>query len=152
MSNPICPACEQGEGELLGELGNLKWFCCRACGMQFNKRIKIRKRRKVQEMCSVSGEDVKMRKYEENEQIQREDLADAVWKLPKLPRNTPRIDRLRWIVYHHQAARMEGRLVDGFTASMLVQIHDALGEANRIKFLSLKLDKMVSVGWKLAKK
>ena len=86
------------------------------------------------------------------EQQNRDDLADAVWKLPKLPRNTPRIDRLRWIVHHHQASRMEGHLVDGVTASMLVQIHDALNEENRAKFLALPLAKMVAVGWKLVKK
>lgn len=88
--------------------------------------------------------------HEMTEQIARDDLADAVWKLPKLPRKTPRIDRLRWIVHHRQASRMEGLLVDGFTASMLVQVHDALNEENRAKFLALPLIKMVKLGWKLA--
>jgi hypothetical protein len=86
------------------------------------------------------------------EQNARDDLADAVWKMPKLPRSTPRIDRLRWIVHHHQCARVEGLMLDGFTASMLVQVHDKLNEENRAKFLSLPLRKMVDVGWGVVKR
>jgi len=37
-----CPLCG-GEGMLLGVLGLLRWFRCRNCGMDFNKRIKPRK-------------------------------------------------------------------------------------------------------------
>lgn len=47
--------------------------------------------------------------------------------------------------------RGNGVLLDSFTASMLVQIHDALNEANRAKFDGLSITKAVSVGWKLAK-
>ena len=92
-----------------------------------------------------------MQDQNEIEQAARNDLADAVWKLPKLPRGTPRIDRLRWIVHHHQAARTEGVMMDGFTASMLVQVHDALSDVNREKFLAMQIRQMVTVGWKLAK-
>ena len=34
-----CPLC-RGAGVLLGTLGLLKWFRCRQCGMDFNKRQK----------------------------------------------------------------------------------------------------------------
>ena len=65
-----------------------------------------------------------------------------------------RIALLREIVAGHQAQkiRINGRKVyiDAFTASMLVQIFDALNESNRAKFISLPWPKMVSVGWKLA--
>lgn len=87
----------------------------------------------------------------EAEQIHRDDLAHTFKGTAKLPRNTPRIDRLRWIVANHQASRTEGVFMDGFTASMLVQVHDALNEENRAKFLALPIRKMVSVGWQLAK-
>lgn len=85
------------------------------------------------------------------EQIERDDLAGAIREMTKLPRGTPRIDRLRHIVEHRQAARVEGLLVDGFTASMLVQVYDALNEVNRAKFVALPLRKMVSVGWSCCK-
>ena len=83
------------------------------------------------------------------EQTNRDDLADAIWHMPKLPRTASRMDRLRWIVHHHSAARTEGLMVDLFTASMLVQVHDALSVENQAKFLGLTLRKMVSVGWKV---
>lgn len=86
------------------------------------------------------------------EQNERDELAGAIRETPKLKRGTPRIERLRHIVEHRQAARVEGLLVDGFTASMLVQVHDALNEANRAKFLALPLRRMVDVGWGLVKK
>ncbi len=43
-------------------------------------------------------------------------------------------------------------LLDSFTASMLVQITDALNETNRAKFLALPFLKAISVGWKLVGK
>lgn len=46
--------------------------------------------------------------------------------------------------------RGNGVLLDGFTASMLVQIHDALNEKNRAVFDGLPITKAVTVGWKLA--
>lgn len=85
----------------------------------------------------------------DQEQVDRNDLAGAVWELPKLPRNTPRIDRLRWIVYHHQCARTEGKMIDAFTANMLVKVHDALKPDNQAKFLSMPLARMIDVGWSL---
>lgn len=90
--------------------------------------------------------------HEQAEQIHRDDLARAVKALPKLPRNAPRIDRLRRIVEEHQAARVEGKVVDATTANMLVSIHDALNEKNRAHFLALPLPKMVALGWKLVSK
>lgn len=86
-----------------------------------------------------------------SEATERSNLAHAVWELPKLPRGTPRIDRLRWIAHHHQAARTEGVLVDATTAHMLVAVHDALNEQNRAKFLALDIRKMVRLGWKLVR-
>lgn len=45
-----------------------------------------------------------------------------------------------------------GMLLDAFTASMLVQIHDALNDENRERFAALSLLRAVDVGWKLASK
>ena len=66
-----------------------------------------------------------------------------------------RIELLRAIVAGKQAQRIriDGRkvYVDLITASMLVQIHDALSEENRAKFIALPFLKMVDVGWRLVK-
>lgn len=45
-----------------------------------------------------------------------------------------------------------GTLLDTFTASMLVQIHDALGDVNRERFAGMSLLRAVDVGWKLTRK
>ena len=45
-----------------------------------------------------------------------------------------------------------GILLDGFTASMLVQVFDALNETNRAKFGGLSLLRAVDVGWKVTSK
>lgn len=44
----------------------------------------------------------------------------------------------------------QGVLLDHFTASMLVQIHDALNVANRERFAAMPLVRAVDVGWQLA--
>lgn len=84
------------------------------------------------------------------EQKHRDDLARAAKASPK-PKGT-RIEKLRSIVEDHQASRVEGLYVDAFTASMLVQVYDALNEQNRETFVKLPLRKMVAVGWKLVRK
>lgn len=65
-----------------------------------------------------------------------------------------RIELLRGIVAAQQCQkiRIDGHKVyiDLFSASMLVQIYDALNEANRERFIALPWRQMVSVGWKLA--
>ena len=88
--------------------------------------------------------------HDEATRIHREDLAAAVKGFSKLPRNAPRIDRLRHIVETCSAARTEGVLIDLFTASMLVQIHDKLSPEHQAKFLAMPIRRMVDIGWKLA--
>jgi hypothetical protein len=56
----------------------------------------------------------------------------------------------------YDAKRYEGSKrgwiwLDLVTASMLVQIYDALNEVNRAKFAGLPLLKAVNVGWKLVR-
>jgi hypothetical protein len=67
-----------------------------------------------------------------------------------------RIEMLRSIVDGKQAQRIrvDGRkvYVDLFTASMLVQVYDALNAENREKFIGLPFMKMVGVGWALVKR
>jgi hypothetical protein len=60
-----------------------------------------------------------------------------------------RLTQLAAIVKDHQAAEIDGMLVDATTASVMVKVALALSGANRAKFLGFPLKKMVDVGWKL---
>lgn len=63
------------------------------------------------------------------------------------------IGACRRIVERRSAAEVQGVLVDALTASTVVQIYDALSEANRAKMLDLVGDDMGRLGafaWKLA--
>jgi hypothetical protein len=85
--------------------------------------------------------------FDEEEQTARDDLAHAV-KTEK-PKGT-RIEKLRWIVQHQQAARVDGAYVDMLTANVCVKVYNALNETNRVKFVALTMRKMGLVAWKLA--
>lgn len=61
----------------------------------------------------------------------------------------PRIERIRAIVDHHQHAKIEGCRIDAFSASAIVQVHDALNPQNRAAFLALPIPKMADVAFKL---
>lgn len=62
-----------------------------------------------------------------------------------------RIDAFRLILKEGYSI-IDGSTVDAFTASAVVKVYDALNEANRAKFVSLSVLKMVSVTWKLVSK
>jgi rRNA maturation protein Nop10 len=59
-----------------------------------------------------------------------------------------RIEAFRDIVNNCSAKRVDGFLVDLFTASLLVQIYDALSPKGKEKFGIPKLDILVSWAWK----
>jgi len=52
------------------------------------------------------------------------------------------IDRLRIIVDNSQAEKINGMLVDIFTASAIVRLYDAVNQTNKEKLLKLPLEKM----------
>lgn len=65
------------------------------------------------------------------------------------------IETARRIVRDHQAEEVQGVLLDAFTASMLVQVHDALNETNQRKLekrLEADVVKGVDLCWKLVKR
>lgn len=44
LSNPpACPVCP-GRGMPLGQLGRLRWYCCRDCGIDFSRKVKLSRR------------------------------------------------------------------------------------------------------------
>ena len=56
---------------------------------------------------------------------------------------------IRRIVEEHQYAKVDGVMVDGFSASAIVAVHDALNETNRAVFLALPIEKMARVAFRL---
>jgi hypothetical protein len=66
--------------------------------------------------------------------------------------DSPVIAKMRDIVDKNQAKKIKGMMVDRFTASMVIQIYDALNDSNKKGFGKMPLPKMVDVGWKLANK
>lgn len=48
-------------------------------------------------------------------------------------------------------AKINGVMVDTFTASAIVAVHDALNEENRAKLLALPLQKIASICFRLLK-
>ena len=63
-----------------------------------------------------------------------------------------RIDRIRAIVKNCQWEKIEGYMVDLFSASAIVAVYDALNPTNREMFARMPLPKMQSVAMKLLKK
>lgn len=79
----------------------------------------------------------------------------SIFNLPELPpkpkRGAPRIERLRWIVAAHSAAKVEGVTVDATTAGAYVAVWDKLTEENRAKLDAQPLRRAVAIVWKLVK-
>lgn len=56
-----------------------------------------------------------------------------------------RIAAIRRIVEHHQYEKIDGLMVDGFTASAILQVYEAVNETNQAKLRKLPIPKMASV-------
>lgn len=56
---------------------------------------------------------------------------------------------LREIVERKQYAKIDGAMVDLFSASAIVKVYDALSEANREKFAALPVVTMAKIAFKL---
>jgi hypothetical protein len=75
----------------------------------------------------------------------RGDLARAVRSVKKADPGLSVIDRLRSIVRERQANRVNGVLVDLFSASAAVQVYDAVNDANKERLDKLPVRKLISV-------
>ena len=60
-----------------------------------------------------------------------------------------RMARIRDILARGTATKIEGVLLDTFTASAIVNVHDALNGSNQRKFTSMPVRKMADIAWKL---
>ena len=87
-----------------------------------------------------------------HEERERNEMAVAIRSTPHTSRQVPVIDRMRKIVESKTASRIDGLLVDLFSASAVVQVHDALNEANRTKLAAMSVRRMVNVSFSLITK
>lgn len=63
-----------------------------------------------------------------------------------------KINAIRIIVNSKTYAKVDGVMVDFFTASVVAQVHDALSDENKKKFLSYSIPKMADIAFTLLKK
>lgn len=78
---------------------------------------------------------------------------DCGWEffIPAETTSRTRIDAVRAIVREHSAKRIDGIIVDAFTARMLLAIYNALSPEAREKFGKIDLPRLVDFGWKHVK-
>jgi hypothetical protein len=62
-----------------------------------------------------------------------------------------RIDAIRAIVTAKQYAKVDGVMVDLFTASAIVAVYDGLNETNRAKYAAMPVGQMGVVAFRLVK-
>lgn len=62
-----------------------------------------------------------------------------------------RIAAVRQIVEAHQYAKIDGVMVDGFSASAILAVYEALNPANRAMFAGFSVGKMARIAFKLVK-
>lgn len=62
-----------------------------------------------------------------------------------------RIEAVRQIVERKQYAKVEGCMVDLYSASAIVKVHDALNAENQVRYRNLDIRKMASIAFKLLK-
>ena len=60
-----------------------------------------------------------------------------------------RINAIRAIVDNSQYAKVDGTMIDLFSASIIVKIYDNLNEQNQAKFASFPAGKMGEIAYKL---
>ena len=84
------------------------------------------------------------------DRLHRDELARAIRETPK-PEGS-RIDKIRYVVEHKTGSRIEGVLVDLFSASLITQIYDGLIDANKTKFAACSVPAMADLAYKLESK
>lgn len=80
----------------------------------------------------------------------RNDTAECIRGCEHTSRKDPVIDRIRSVVTDESMKRIDGLLVDLFSASITVQVYDALNEENKAKMAALPVRKMVNVALRVA--
>ena len=68
------------------------------------------------------------------------------------PSGNPKEDALRQIVAQHQAAKVDGKKVDAYSASAIVQVLDAISPEQKENFLTKPVGVMAQIAFKLLDK
>lgn len=55
----------------------------------------------------------------------------------------------RQIIADHSFAKINGLMVDAFSASAIIAVHDAIGGAQRDRFLAMPVEQMASLSFKV---
>ena len=71
--------------------------------------------------------------------------------VPGLDFDNPKEAMLRQIVSDKERGKVEGVMVDLFTASAIVSVLDAINETNKEKLLALPVDRMADIAFKMMK-
>jgi len=82
----------------------------------------------------------------------RDDTARFIRAVPKADPELPVIERLRLIVKESTANRVDGVFVDLFSASVAVQVYDALNETNKAKLAKLPVRKLIHICFQVVNK
>lgn len=80
----------------------------------------------------------------------RNETAEWIRATTRTSRKEPVIDRIRSVVTDKDMKRINGLLVDLTSASITIQVYDALNEENKAKMASLPVRKMMTVAMKIA--
>ena len=62
-----------------------------------------------------------------------------------------RIEAIRRIVSESQYAKVDGVMVDLFSASAIIRVYDALNEVNQAKYSAMSAPQMATIAFKLMK-
>jgi len=62
------------------------------------------------------------------------------------------IDAIRNVYDQKQAQKINGSMVDLFTASAIIKVYDSISEKNKANLASMTLPKIVNITWKLINK
>lgn len=60
-----------------------------------------------------------------------------------------RIEAIKQVVENKQYAKIDGCMADLFTASIVLQVYEALNSENQVKFANFKWPKMADIALKL---
>ena len=71
--------------------------------------------------------------------------------IPELEFDNPKEAQLRQIVSDKQRGKVEGVMVDLFTASAIVSVLDAINDANKEKLLELPVERMATIAFNMMK-
>ena len=84
-------------------------------------------------------------------QIIKEELQKELEQEPGMKSGNSKEAALRQIVADKQAGKVDGVMVDLFSASAILSVLDAINEANKEKLLSLPVESMADIAFKMAK-